>query len=163
MWATGPARPLGRARRLLLDHRVRGRDQAGHLDLFAIDHRGHLRRDLVLPVVALVDGVVEPLALSLALEAPDPDVDALVLLAHEAAEDDHAHLDLEWDDLLFHALDPVVALPRTEVILPKLEEHAKPPLARAPRRPPGAGSIADLPSPCEGALTPVCHHRAREP
>src|SRR5215831_13854523 len=107
----------------LLDHRARRRHQPGDLDLLAIDHGGHSGRDLVLPVVALVHDVVEALALRLALEAADPDVHALVLLAHEAAEDDHPHLHLERDDLLFHAFDPVRALPRTDVVLPKLEEH----------------------------------------
>jgi hypothetical protein len=106
-----------------LDDRVGRGHQARDLDLLAVDHRGHPRRDLVLPVVALVDGVVEALALRLALEAADPDVDALVLLADEAAEDDHAHLDLEGDDLLLHAFHPVVALARTDVVLPELEEH----------------------------------------
>src|SRR5262249_20219939 len=94
-----------------------------HLDLLAIDQRGHTRRDLGLPVIALIDGVVEPLPLLLVLEAAKPDVDARVLLADEAAQDDHAHLDLEGDDLLLHALDPVVALSRVEVVLAELEEH----------------------------------------
>ena len=76
------------------------------------------RRDLVLPVVALVDRIVEALALRLALEPTEPHVHALVLLAGEATEDHHAHLDLERDDLLFHALDPLVALSGTDVVLP---------------------------------------------
>src|SRR5262245_40819227 len=124
------AAPPGRSR-ILLDHRVRRGDQARHLDQLAIDHGGNPRRDLVLPVVALVHGVVEALALLLVLEAADPHVDALVLLAHEAAENDHAHLHLERDDLLLHALDPVVTLSRVDVILPELVEHAAS-LARAP-------------------------------
>src|SRR5262249_32282092 len=49
--------------------------------------------------------------------------DASVLLAHEAAEDDHAHLHLEGDDLLLHALDPLLLLTRADVILTELEEH----------------------------------------
>src|SRR4030095_1190246 len=108
----------------LLDNRVRRRHQPGDFDLLAVDHGRHPRRDLVLPVVALVDEIVEALALRLALEPADPDVHALVLLADEAAEDHHAHLDLERDDLLFHALDPLVALTGTDVVLPELEEHA---------------------------------------
>src|SRR5262245_14905233 len=79
----------------LLDNGVRRRDQARDLDLLAIDQVRHPRRDLVLPVVALVHDVVKPLALGLALEAAQPHVDALVFLADEAPEDDHAHLDLE--------------------------------------------------------------------
>src|SRR6267142_1109103 len=108
----------------LLDDRVRRRYQARDLDLLAVDQRRHPRRNLVLPVVALVDEVVEALALRLALEPADPDVDALVFLADEAAEDDHAHLDLERDDLFLHALDPLVTLAGTDVVLPQLENHA---------------------------------------
>src|SRR5262250_2553024 len=107
----------------LLDNRVRRRHQARDLDLLAVDQGRDLRRDLVLPVIALIDEVVETLALGLALEAADPDVDALVFLADEAAEDDHAHLHLERDDLLLHALDPPVALPGADVVLPELEDH----------------------------------------
>src|SRR5262249_59100980 len=103
--------------------------------------------DLVLPVVALVHGVVEPLALRLALEAADPDVDALVLLADEAAEDDHAHLDLERDDLLLHALDPVRLLPGADVVLAKLEEHVDISLLQAPDLAAGPGRILDFPRP----------------
>src|SRR4030095_1761896 len=104
----------------LLDDRVRRGEQARDHDLLAVDHRAHPRGDVVLPVVALVDGVVEALALGLVLEAANPDVHALVLLADEAAEDDNAHLDLEGDDLLLHALDPVLALPGTDVVLAEL-------------------------------------------
>src|SRR5215831_10005874 len=107
----------------LLDDRVRRRHQARDLDLLAVDQARHLRRDLVLPVIALVDQVVQPLALGLALEPTQPDVDAFVFLADEAAEDDHAHLHLERNDLLLHALDPLLALPRTDVVLPELEDH----------------------------------------
>src|SRR2546428_4815897 len=110
--------------RALLDDRVGRRHQARDLDLLPIDHGRDLRGDLVLPVVALIDEVVESLALLLVLEPADPDVDALVFLADEAAEDHHAHLDLERDDLLLHAPDPLVTLPRTDVVLPQLEEHA---------------------------------------
>src|SRR5204863_769557 len=88
----------------LLDDRVRGRRDARDLDLLAVDHGRHLGRDLLLPVVALVDEIVEALALGLALEPADPDVHALVFLADEAPEDHHPHLDLERDDLLLHAL-----------------------------------------------------------
>src|SRR5256885_14576365 len=95
----------------------RGHDTL-NLDLLAVDQRADLRRDLVLPVVALVDEIVEALALRLALEAPDPDVHALVLLADERAEDDHAHLDLEGNDLLLHALHPRLLLSRTDDVLP---------------------------------------------
>src|SRR5262245_30253348 len=108
----------------LLDDGVGRRDDARYLGLLTVDEGRNPRRDLILPVIALVNGVVKPLALHLALEAADPHVDAGILLAHEAAEDDHAHLDLEGDDLLFHALDPCRLLPGTDVILPKLEEHA---------------------------------------
>src|SRR5215471_17451190 len=109
--------------RALLDHGVRGGHDARDLDLLPVDQGGNARPNLVLPVVALVDGVVEPLALRLTLEATDPHVDAGILLAHEAAEDDHAHLHLEGDDLLLHALDPLLLLARTDVILTELEEH----------------------------------------
>src|SRR5262249_38445944 len=107
----------------LLDDRVRRGHQARDLDLLAIDQGRHLRRDLVLPVIALVDEVVETLALGFALEPAQPDVDAFIFLADEAAEDDHAHLDLEWDDLFLHAPDPLVALSGTDVVLPELEDH----------------------------------------
>src|SRR2546428_1901140 len=108
----------------LLDDRVGRRHEARDLDLLPVDHGRNLRGDLVLPVVALVNEVVESLALLLVLEPADPDVDALVFLADEAAEDHHPHLDLERDDLLLHAPDPLVTLPRTDVVLPQLEEHA---------------------------------------
>src|SRR5262249_43152287 len=101
---------------------MRGGHDAGDLDLLPVDQGGDARGDLVLPVVALVDGVVEPLALRLALEAADPHVHAGVLLAHEAAEDDHAHLHLERDDLLLHALDPLLLLTWADVVLQKLED-----------------------------------------
>src|SRR5881397_1308294 len=107
----------------LLDDRVRRCHQTRDLDLLAVDQGWDLRRDLVLPVVALVDQVVEALALGLALEAANPDVHALVFLADEAAEDDHAHLHLERDDLLLHAPDPFLALSRTDVVLPQLKDH----------------------------------------
>src|SRR5215831_19676968 len=107
----------------LLDDRARRRHQARDLDLLAVDQGRHLRRDLVLPVLALIDQVVEPLALGFALEATDPHIDALVFLADEAAKDDHAHLHLERDDLLLHALDPLLALTWADVVLTKLEEH----------------------------------------
>src|SRR5262245_27059171 len=109
----------------LLDHRMGSGHDPGDLDLLAVDQGGHLGRDLVLPVVALVHEVVEALALLLVLEATDPHVHALVLFTHETAEDDHAHLDLEGDDLLLHALDPLLALSRTNVVLPQLEEHGR--------------------------------------
>src|SRR2546427_1576648 len=108
----------------LLDDRVRRRHEARDLDLLSVDQGRHLRRDLVLPVVALVDQVVEALALGLALETANPDVHALVFLADEAAEDDHAHLHLERDDLLLHAPDPLFALSGTDVVLPQLEDHS---------------------------------------
>src|SRR2546428_1937797 len=108
----------------LLDDRVRRRHQARDLDLLAVDQGRNLRGDLVLPVVALIDEVVETLALLLALEPADPDVDVLVFLAAELAQDHHAHLDLERDDLLLHALDPLVALTGANVVLPELEEHS---------------------------------------
>src|SRR6185369_8081322 len=115
----------------LLDDRVGGGDDARDLDLLAVDQRRHPGRDLVLPVVALVDGVVQALALALVLEPPDPHVDALVLFPDEAAQDHHAHLDLEGNDLLLHALDPLGLLARTDVVLPQFEEHPDL-LARAP-------------------------------
>src|SRR6267142_228237 len=99
----------------LLDDRVRRRHEARDLDLLSVDQGGHLRRDLVLPVVALVDQVVEALALGLALETANPDVHALVFLAAEAAEDAHA---------LLHAPDPLLALSGTDVVLPQLEDHS---------------------------------------
>src|SRR5260370_7405466 len=93
------------------------------LDLVRVDQGADPGRDLVLPVVALVDEVIQALALRLALEAPDPDVHALVLLADERAEDHHPHLDLERDDLLLHALHPRLLLPWTNHVLPHLAEH----------------------------------------
>src|SRR5262249_5119979 len=109
----------------LLDHRVRRGHDAGDLDLLTVDQRRDLGGDLVLPVVALVHEVVEPLALLLVLEASDPHVHSVVFLAHESAEDHHAHLDLEGDDLFLHALDPLLALARANVVLPELEEHGR--------------------------------------
>src|SRR5690348_13619749 len=128
LWrSSGPLRDLSRRRpraggrragNRLLDDRARGGHDALHLDLLAVDQRADLGRDLVLPVIALVDEVVEALALALVLEAANPDVDTRILLAHEAAEDDHAHLDLERDDLLLHALHPLGLLAGTDDVLP---------------------------------------------
>src|SRR5262249_58411269 len=78
----------------LLDDGVRRRQQPGDLDLLAVDHRRYPRRDLVLPVVALLDEIVEALALRLALERADPDLYALALLADNAAQHHQAHLEL---------------------------------------------------------------------
>src|SRR5437867_4503869 len=118
-----PCRPRSPSRPLL-DDRVRRRHHARDLDLLPVDQGWDSRGDLVLPVVALVHEVVEALALLLVLESADPDVDALVFLADEAAEDHHSHLDLERDDLLLHALDPLVTLTRTDVVLAQLEKHS---------------------------------------
>src|SRR2546425_5144833 len=119
-----PARSESGENPTLLDDRVRCGHDPRDLDLLAVDHARDPGRDLVLPVVALVDEVVEALALRLALEPADPDVHALVFLADEAAEDHHPHLDLERDDLLLHALDPLVTLTRTDVVLAQLEKHS---------------------------------------
>src|SRR5437016_1246200 len=138
---------LPREDRSLNDRARRGHDTRD-LDLLAIDQGRHLGRDLVLPVIALVDSVVEALALRLALESPDPHVDALVFLTHEAAKDDHAHLDLERDDLLLHALDPALALAWSNVILPELEEHARLPQVIALTFASLAKTAYTAPSPC---------------
>src|SRR2546428_6867769 len=119
----GACRPRSPSRPLL-DDRVRRRHHARDLDLLPVDQGWDSRGDLVLPVVALVHEVVEALALLLVLESADPDVEALVFLADEAAEDHHSHLDLERDDLLLHALDPLVTLTRTDVVLAQLEKHS---------------------------------------
>src|SRR5687768_1995856 len=74
--------------RALLNDRMGGGDDPRDLDLLAVDQRRHPGRDLVLPVVALVHGIVETLALALVLEAADPHVHARVVLAHEAAQAD---------------------------------------------------------------------------
>ena len=82
-----------------------------------------LRADLVLPRIALVDGLVQALALSLTLEATYPDVEILVLLADKTAGDDHSLGDLEGYDDLLHVLHPVAPLSGFGAILSKLEKH----------------------------------------
>src|SRR5262245_54244418 len=72
--SAAPVAPAGDRRAGLLDHGAGRRHEPRDPDLLAVDHRRDLGRDLVLPVIALVHGVVEALALRLALEATEPDV-----------------------------------------------------------------------------------------
>src|SRR5262245_30790059 len=55
-------------------HGLRRRLDSQHLNLLAVDQIADARAEVVLPIVALVHRLVEPLALLLAVEAPDPEV-----------------------------------------------------------------------------------------
>src|SRR5439155_19871900 len=90
---------------------------ARHHHGLAVETVRHPRRDLGLPVIALVDRLVERLALAFALEAAQPHIYRRVGLAAEAAADDHAFGDLERDDLLLHYLDPFVDLAGPNLVL----------------------------------------------
>src|SRR5439155_24766454 len=92
---------------------------------------GNVRSDIRLPVVALVDLFVQPLAFCLAVEPTDPHERIGILFAHEAGDDLHAFGRLKRKDLSLEELHPLVALARACVVLPELEEHA--PLYQAPR------------------------------
>src|SRR5215469_4270600 len=120
--------PNGRRGAKLSQHRFRGWDDAGDDHLFAVEAIGNARRDLGLPVVGVVDRLVERLALGLVLEAADPDIFAVVGLAAEAAADHHALRDLKGDDLLLHDLDPFVHLAGAHVVLAQfVKGHGFPP------------------------------------
>src|SRR5437762_9788585 len=90
--------------------RLRGGHDARHDHRRAIEVVRNARRDLVFPVVALVDRLVLRLALGFALEAAQPDIDRIVGLAAKAAADDHPLRDLEGNDLLLHDPDPFIDL-----------------------------------------------------
>src|SRR5690606_33471293 len=113
----------------LANHRSWGGIEQGDGRALAVEHLAGLGRDLILPVVALVDGLVALLAVLFIIEAADPDVGAVVLGADEAADDDHAHLRLKGDDLLLHALDPGLLLARLDAVLAQLEQHCFPNLS----------------------------------
>src|SRR5271154_4975744 len=104
-------------RRLLLRRRFRRRNDAGHDIRAALETGGNPRRDLGLPVVAVVDRLVQRLALGFALEATHPDIGGIIGLAAIAAGDDHAFRYLEGDDLLFHDLNPLIHLARQNLVL----------------------------------------------
>src|SRR5215472_1035468 len=91
--------------------------------LLPIQHLRDARCDRVLPVVALVDSLVEPLAILLAFKSADPDVEVRVLFCDKAADDDHALRDLEGDEDLFHEPHPGVPLTTQYPVLPELEQH----------------------------------------
>src|SRR5438105_3801546 len=80
-------------------------------------------------MIALVDRVVERLALRFALEAAHPHIDRLVGLALIAPGDDHAVGDLERNDLLFHDLQPLRHLAGPHVVLPQfIKSHRSSPV-----------------------------------
>jgi hypothetical protein len=97
------------------------------LDLLTVDELAYAGREVGLPVLALVERLVETDALLLAVEAPHPDKLVLVLLAHEAADDHYSFGVQIRDDLLLEELDPSSPLSRPGPIDPQLEEHWCPP------------------------------------
>src|SRR5882762_6084612 len=119
----------GRDQHPLLCRGPRGRDDAGHDILLAVEQVRDARRDLLLPMVAFIHRLVERLALPLAFEAAHPDINRIVGLAAETAGDHHALGDLEGDDLLFHDLEPFGHLAGPNLVLPQfVEGHiARPP------------------------------------
>src|SRR5579872_4984318 len=82
----------------LLRRRPGGRHETGDDHLLAVEQVWDLRADLGFPEIGLIDRLVEGLALGLALEAAQPDINRFVGLALEAAGDHHALRDLERDD-----------------------------------------------------------------
>src|SRR5919109_1337478 len=107
----------------LMDHGFGGGFDAADFDRVAVDQHGDLRGDDALPMIALINGVIQPFPLFLAVEAADPDVQILLILADEASDNDHAFRHLEGDNLLFHELHPLLALSWSHPILPQFEEH----------------------------------------
>src|SRR5690242_14245947 len=103
--------------------RVRGWYNARHDHRGAIEIVRNARRDLVLPVVALVDRLVLRLALGFAFEAAQPDIDGIVGLAPKAAAYDHALRDLEGNDLLLHDPDPFVDFAGQDLVLAEFVEN----------------------------------------
>src|SRR5436190_10674120 len=106
----------------LLRGRARGRGDAGDDHLLAVKEVGDARRDLLFPMVALVYGLVERLALRLALKPAQPDIHRLIGFTAEAAGDYHALGDLERDDLLLHDLEPFLHLAGPDLVLAQLVE-----------------------------------------
>src|SRR6478736_10508214 len=88
-----------------------------HVHRRAIDQLTNLWGNDVLPVLALIDGFVQPLALCLIFEPARPDVDAVVLLAAVASGNHHSFRHLEGNDLLLHALEPGLHLARADRVL----------------------------------------------
>src|SRR5437660_4471384 len=99
-------RVLGRNFFRLLHGRTGGRDNAGDDHLLAVEEVGDARRDLLFPMVALIDGLVERLALRLALKPAQPHIHRLIGFTAEAAGDYYALGDLDRDDLLLYASVP---------------------------------------------------------
>src|SRR6202022_1171492 len=99
--AAAPWLRRSRALGIALPHRgLRCRDDARHDHGGTVETTRHARRYFGLPVIGLVNRLVERLALGFALEAAQPYIGGIVGLAPEAAADDHALGDLEWDYLL---------------------------------------------------------------
>ena len=92
------------------------------LDLFTVHQLADPWPDPTLPVIAVVDGGVQPLPLGLTLEAAHPDVHRVVALAAEAGGDDHALRHLERDDLGFHQFQPGGHHPGADRILAEFVE-----------------------------------------
>src|SRR6202011_1716615 len=117
--AAAAARLRGsRALGIALPHRrFRRRNDPRHDYGLAVETVRHPRRDLGLPMISLVNRLIERLALAFALEATQPNIDGWVGLAAEGAADDHALGDLERDDLLFHDLDPFIDLAGPNLVL----------------------------------------------
>src|SRR5947209_20475813 len=61
-------------------------------------------------MVARIDGLIERLALRLALKPAQPHIHRIIGFTAEAAGDHHALGDLERDDLLLHDLEPFLHL-----------------------------------------------------
>src|SRR5204863_8405357 len=106
----------------LLRGRARARGDAGDDHLLAVEEVGDARRDLLSPMVALIDGLVERLALRLALKPAQPHIDRLIGFTAEAAGDHHALGDLERDDLLLHDVEPFLHLAGPDLVLAQLVE-----------------------------------------
>src|SRR5262245_64348937 len=115
---SGCARGGSSTQTSLLDDRLGGRLHTRHFNLFAEEHVRHLGGNVVLPMITLVNGLIQSFPLFLTFKATDPDIEIVFFLPHKAPENDHAFRDLERNDLLFHELDPFFTLPRLRTILP---------------------------------------------
>src|SRR5262249_46370003 len=119
-----PLCPRRFSMRATLPHHRFGRSlDTADFDRFAVNHHGNLGGDDIFPVVAFVDSVIQALSLFLTFKATDPDVQIVFFLANEAADNDHALGNLEWNNFFFHEFRPLLPLSRLRAILPQFEEH----------------------------------------
>jgi hypothetical protein len=96
--------------------------EARYHDFTPVEQFTDAGRNLVFPPVALIDRLIELLAVFLALETANPDVKVVLLFADETPDDHHPFGNLEGKDCLLHILNPVVTLAGLGAILTKFKK-----------------------------------------